>query len=312
MGIDATMYVKTREPVTREQLVPISYHLLQQWREHLYAGPTRWHGPFTTQAIQALRFVEDDPFAREEGFDAVEELMYDIPVSHRDKVATWIRVALHGRLYDEAYREGEALAYVAIAAWLESAIPGAVVFYGGDDGGGLEVLDRERRCELLTDYLENAPSEEGTGPACTLCTYPMHRVGSGENNEGQADARLGEFQCLGCLAVVALPGDLVHAPEPGAFRERLLQVVPWAAVECPELIGIITDAAPAVMHLWEDVTKQDMLHLLQSPVDGVRLAAQTLSQFARELSTSSGPAAVAPGREQSVSLTSRPNESDLQ
>jgi len=78
-----------------------------------------------------------------------------------------------------------------------------------------------------------------------------------------------------------LPADVTHAPEAGAFRERLLQVVPWAATQCRDLITAIADAAPTAAALWKDVEREDMVRLLQSPLDEVRVAARTLSQFLR-------------------------------
>src|SRR5690606_5947467 len=121
---------------------------------------------------------------------------------------------------------------------------------------------------------------------CTLCTFPMHSIELADHDDLRADSHLGEFECLGCRAILKLPVDVTHAPEAGAFRERLQQVVPWAATRCPDLITAIADAAPTAAALWPEVERGDMVRLLQSPLNDVRVAAVTLSQFLRSEGTS--------------------------
>lgn len=286
VGIDALMYASTTVPIGRQDLCTISYHLMVRWHHALYAGPRRFiQGVEVSGAVPALRLVADDPVAKEQGFDPVKNLMHIIPDGYRDPGLTWMRVALSGHFYAEDYCEvGDPMDSVAIAAWLESVLPGDVeVFYGGDDGHELEGFDAARRYELAHHYWEQqVPFTEGA-VVCSLCEYPMDEVRLKPGVSPPDHARWGAVRCAGCRDVVRLPGSLTEARSASEFRSRLQQVIPWIAgreERGRQLLDVLIREIPR--DRWQEVQSGDLIPLLQSPEIGIRTSAARLASLLPE------------------------------
>lgn len=277
---NAAMYVMARDQVAPEQLVPIAYHMLRQWREHLCVRQTHqlWGSLPRIEDIPVLDFVRDrSPASGPEG-DPITELMELMPGGYRDPEAVWIRVSMDGLVYNEHYRHGDGSAHVAIAEWLECALPGATIFYGWKGADELELFDRARRQELLADFIQANEREKGTGPDCRLCRFPMHDFHEGEERdeeeERHPERRFGTYYCEGCGALLSLPGAVTN-PDPEGFRDTIVDVLPWAVLHHPELLDVIFETP---LYYWSNVSKDDFARWLSHPRHEVRQAAIRLKK----------------------------------
>lgn len=119
-----------------------------------------------------------------------------------------LKVHLFGRYYGPGYERGDILKYCAVAEWIETNLPGAELWYGGDSGDDLVRFDEPYRRELRAhlygpkgrayfQYGGDVPglrrAEYGTPPACSLCpgkVYCGSRCGFGSD--------YASFNCPGC------------------------------------------------------------------------------------------------------------------
>jgi len=111
-----------------------------------------------------------------------------------------LEVFLSGRYYGEGYERGDVFRYIAIAEFMEHALPGCSVYYGGDSSGVVAELFGATEREQLKQYaFENGhdpytraftKSDWTTTPVCKLCKIPMRQYGFGKD--------YATFSCAGC------------------------------------------------------------------------------------------------------------------
>jgi len=171
MGVDAVMYVTTKQELTEDDVLNYAYDL----SEAFGAAPffiVRPDNEFNQEPHHCLTLVARSP----------EDYEYYIP----DAVSI-IQVHLRSRYYGNGYERGDAPTILAVAAWLESRIPGATIWYGGDYSGVDETPFNETERQKLWEYFcqvghkfYTGVSEDDAGLTCDLCKKPLVRYGWGE------------------------------------------------------------------------------------------------------------------------------------
>lgn len=187
MGIDAEMFVRTKEAVTDEQVL--------QWAIDLH------------EAFGEFVFVihRDAPYAfggDRHCLEIVDAYYQDGPQEDPADGETFIRAHLYTRYYGKNYERGDLPRIIAVARWLEDRIPGAEVWYGGDSSGvPAEPFGQEERDALWAHFVKVghrpythagfiANRGDIAAPTCGLCKIPMRCYGIGKN--------YGAFICDGC------------------------------------------------------------------------------------------------------------------
>jgi hypothetical protein len=191
MGIDAEMFVKTTIQFTDDEVLDLAYDLASSFGENRF-------------------FIKrpGDVFGDESRhcLEIIEEYYQDGPTLKPANGETFIRVYLWGRYYGEGYERGDLPLYINVAEWLESRIPNAEVFYGGDSSGVCAMpFNNEARMKLWKYFCQvnHAPyyfdkNDDGTKrPVCDLCKKPLHRYGWGRG--------FAAFSCSGCSLDIETP-----------------------------------------------------------------------------------------------------------
>jgi len=184
MGIDAEMFVRTREPITDEQIKQWNYQL------GLIFGHDKFWIWSAVDTIGDRRAVQRVDIYEQDGPDIIPE-----------DGETFLQLSPATRYYGEGYERGDLAFLITLAEWCETVIPGAEVWYGGDSSGvEAKPFDMARR-RALFEYL---CSEHGHGyftrgwlsaheygrPHCDFCDVPMTRFGAGGN--------FASYICHGC------------------------------------------------------------------------------------------------------------------
>lgn len=181
MGIDARMLVRTKTPVTDEQIRRWAYELGESFghENFLLWGPSE-SDPEGRRALRRIEVAEEEHLFPEPG-------------------ETLLQVSLRGRYYGAGYERGDLPLYLQLAEWLEYKIPGASVWYGGDHGE-LEFFGRANRERLFRHFVEvghrpymGRPSiGDGDVRVCAFCEVPMTQLGSGSFGLYES------HHCFGC------------------------------------------------------------------------------------------------------------------
>lgn len=132
MGIDAQMFVRTMQPLTKEAVSVLCVQLLEEF-DALHFWIRDGGGPLELRLV----FLQDGPPIRPKPGE------------------TFVEVHLVCRYFGLGYPRGPMPLIAAVAEWLEKNIPGGEVWYGGDSSGALaEPLTKELREELLAYHAE--------------------------------------------------------------------------------------------------------------------------------------------------------------
>ena len=196
MGIDAEMFVRTREPITDEQVCQWSWELASAFGERKFWiwGRDKTAGFSSVRhALHRVESVDEDSQVGE---------LYPSPGE------MFLRTHPATRFYGKGYERGDLPFLLALADWLRMKVPGGEVWYGGDSSGvRFRSLDTAYRDELWSHfvavghqpYVGGFGRRLGTGvlgaPVCDFCGgVPMTQYGFGglPGNEWRA------FHCSGC------------------------------------------------------------------------------------------------------------------
>lgn len=184
MGIDAEMFVRTKEQVTKEQVLNWAYEIGSAFGSKRFFGirPDQgWGDPRHHLVI-------------------IDEYHQDGPSIFPDEGETFIRVYLWTQYYGPEYERGDLPLIINVARWLEEKIPSAEVWYGGDSSGVLAkpfgVAEREGLWKHFiavghapySDYFDRTDGVKA--PICDMCDKALRCNGWGQN------WRL--FYCSGC------------------------------------------------------------------------------------------------------------------
>lgn len=177
MGIDAVMYAKTKETVTPDDILDWSRRLCAAFgHEHFMLNHPRNPSPFSG-IRHALSIVPE----REEDWRDVG----------REPGETVIEVHWYTRFYGPHYERGNFMLIYCVGQWLETTIPGASVFYGGDCADVMAPFGPTERAELWQhfcsrhnrDYFNSSFGISGQFPPpirnCEHCKIPLDGYGSG-------------------------------------------------------------------------------------------------------------------------------------
>lgn len=185
MGIDAEMFVRTKEPITKETVLDLAWQLGSSF--YCYNFWIEKDGDHIHHILEIVDFYDQDG-----------------PDIHPEPGETFIKVYLTGRYYGEGYERGNLPLYIAIAEWLEHKIPGGEVWYGGDSSGVIaRPFDKKYRESLFRHFIENGhrpytgsfsslTSNSKYACFCHFCQKPMLQLGFGPNYS--------KFHCYGCDA----------------------------------------------------------------------------------------------------------------
>ncbi len=185
MGVNARMQVKLRSPLSGDALRKISARLCR--------------------VIGSEKFFQ----SRKEGGGALAR--YKEYGETGLGAPLLLEVALWGRYYGPGYERGDWMSIISIAEWLEQAIEGAEILYGGDGGEELKPFCAAERAKLKAhafgresrDYFENRSSSISRSDKmklpesllCELCVpeeYVPQQFGFGGNYAMYSCAVCGE------------------------------------------------------------------------------------------------------------------------
>jgi len=185
MGIDARMFVRTSKPVTDEEIRDLAYRLVEG------IGPKHFfldrEGRYGVPRHALSRLTEFDQ---------------DGPTLYPGRGETFIGVHLAGRYYGPGYERGDLPVILVVATWLEAAVPGAEMWYGGDSSGATAApFGPTERAALFEHFVHvgHRPYDQGFGlfcgdgsppPICEFCARPMFDFGGGGGRTF--------FSCGGC------------------------------------------------------------------------------------------------------------------
>lgn len=177
MGVDAEMFVRTRETVTDDQLRRWAFELKEGFGDVIWRKST---GSYVSHGLErVVEYEQDGPTIK--------------PLAGE----TFIRVNLFCRYYGPGYERGPATDLIAVGQWLEGKIPGAEVWYGGDSSGRVaSVFDKSAREALWQHFLEfgHRPYHQFFGHGkeliCDFCKEPAIEHMWGRGKVG--------FSCHGC------------------------------------------------------------------------------------------------------------------
>ena len=207
MGIDAEMFVKTKQEYTSEQVRHMAHNLAEAFG----------HGRFTI--IRPERGYSWLPNGQH-CLELVTEYEQDGPPISPENGEQFIRVHMGTRYYGEGYERGDLPFITGVARWLEARIPDAEVWYGGDSSGvcasHFDKAYREKLWDLFCKtghepYQHYFASGRATRPDCDFCLKPMVEFGWGPGE-------IVRFRCAGCghVLITADGGETFQVPEPEA------------------------------------------------------------------------------------------------
>ena len=178
MGVDAEMVVVSPTTMTDRELLRLSYETVAAFgHERFFVSRGDYgeaHHALTPGTEYTLR-----PIASGFAF----------------------RTHLWSSYYGPGYERGDLPFLLALRRWFEAKIPGCAVYYGGDTGETLDLLDDAAERDLWAHfvahqhfpYIKHDRLMGGDGiptPDCWLCDEPMLRNGFGSSYGG--------FWCPGC------------------------------------------------------------------------------------------------------------------
>ncbi len=185
MGIDAEMFVRTKQVVSDRDVERWAYRLGEAFgHERFFLMERDWEGKPRHAINKCTVYEQDGPnIVPEDG-------------------ETFLTLSLHSRYYGEGYERGDLPFLIMLAEWLERNIPGGEVWYGGDSSGVLaKRFGKAEREYLFTHFadvggqpyslrLSVAMRDEQQPPRCEFCSEPMIRRGFGPN--------FASYTCDGC------------------------------------------------------------------------------------------------------------------
>jgi len=179
MGIDAEMFIRTKETISDESLIE------RAWRMCATFGWDKfWVNP--DNGRRALMFVD--------------QWEQDGPTLQPSNGETFIKVSLCTRYWGPGYERGNLSLLITLAEWWERVFPSSEVWYGGDSSGVCAAhFDKDMRSQ----FLDHAASKDGfayrlgfdlNGERPQVCAFcgnaPMSTCRWGKGGTGSV--------CLGC------------------------------------------------------------------------------------------------------------------
>jgi hypothetical protein len=190
MGIDAEMFVRTKEKITPQEVLAIARRLAEAfWRDEFFIKHPRSEYLFGDKPRHCLSIVKK---IEQDGPDILPE-----------EGETFVKVHLTGRYYGVGYERGDLPKLLTIAGWLEANVPGGSVWYGGDSSGVVHKPFGKAQRDKLFKHFCAVGHEPYAGaswcdpnefplpiPKCELCKTPFVRYGAGRT--------YGAYSCHGC------------------------------------------------------------------------------------------------------------------
>lgn len=189
MGVDAEMFVRTRQPLMPEQVKLLAWEMGEAFGADRFWIFKEFDPPCRALAIVDIYEQDGDDIVPEDG-------------------EQFIRVYPSTRYYGKGYERGDLPFLIMLAEWLERRIPSGQVWYGGDSSGiCAERFDVSARTALLDHFArvghfpysgdprtgsdQSRIHDDGLRRICNFCEMPMRRYGWGGSTYGA-------FYCVGC------------------------------------------------------------------------------------------------------------------
>lgn len=184
MGVDAQMFVKTRNPLSEKEVRRLAVDLCEAFGADKFAIGEDWP-------------IYDDSYDKQVGkgrhsLQIIKKYNQDGPTLKPKKGEQFIEVHMWTRYYGPGYERGDLPFIIAVAEWLEIRIPGCEVWYGGDSSGiNAELFDKAARSALFEHFVKGGHRAyrgyfgqgRGTQPLCGFCDYAMNNYGGGPGVE---------------------------------------------------------------------------------------------------------------------------------
>lgn len=157
MGVDIEMIAKVPRKLTEEEVKRVAV------RMQIAFGPS-----------DSILWVDR---GRHHSLSLLEPTNYKVTDSKLpDDGSSYVGLNSLGRYYGPGYTRGNLVGILAVARYLRTAFDGAEIYYGGDTGGGLQLLDDKHEAELWSlfasdksrDYYDHSRGDETTR-VCDFC-----------------------------------------------------------------------------------------------------------------------------------------------
>lgn len=187
MGVDAQMLVRTYQSFTPAEVRALAVDLCEAFGPERFWIFKDWDNEDGTTGRHALHLTAK---YEQDGDDITP-----------DSGETFIEVEPATRYYGAGYERGDLPFLIAVAQWLESRIPDARIFYGGDSSGACaEVWDAEARAVAFAHFCKvgHKPycggwdmfAARGHVLRCGFCAVDMIATGGGPDRSF--------YYCPGC------------------------------------------------------------------------------------------------------------------
>jgi hypothetical protein len=190
MGIDAEMFVRTKNKRTPQEVRKLAYKLAAAFGHESFWIWRPGESSFNEEGRHCLEIVE---VYEQDGDDIVPE-----------PGEQFIRCYPGTRYFGEGYQRGNIRLLCDIAEWLEGNL-GGEVWYGGDSSGVCaEKFDQEARQKHKRLFFESGKTwllgfsnalGDTPRPTCDFCTVPMTQTTFAGRGNPKAN---NVFTCLGC------------------------------------------------------------------------------------------------------------------
>lgn len=202
MGIDAEMFVRTREALTPRDLRNLSVDAVEAFgTKPFFLMP---EADLTGDGDENEWWEPGDPPGRHV-LRRIRWWVQDGADIHPEPGEQFIKVSLFSRYYGEGYERGPIHDHIAIARWLEHRIPGGAVWYGGDSSGicaePFGPAERERVWAHFCTvghrpyYRSWDPNDGADAPVCGFCGPRLVANGGGRD--------VTFYYCRGCDVLCA-------------------------------------------------------------------------------------------------------------
>ena len=188
MGIDAEMFIKTRQKLSNKSVRSLSVDLCEAFGSDKFFLQRKED----KHALSISSSINQDS--------------NEVPEIIPNNGETFIEISLWTRYYGDNYERGDVCLILNVANWFKNRLPDCEVWYGGDSSGvEFEQLTEEKINEIWNHFclVGHKPYERGFGddnsslnndgcsnPKCDFCNVKMLRYGWGPNYAA--------YRCYGC------------------------------------------------------------------------------------------------------------------
>jgi len=209
MGVDAVVYLVVPERAfmsnAADEVLSLSCDMVEAFGADYFSiyrpGAQSWH-PKGQHALEIM----PPPSA--------DDWRYPVPARPNDLI---LELNIHTRYYGEdGYERGDLPFILAVTQYLQDRLPAAKIYYDGDSGDELRLLDEPRRKRLWQHFVEvgHKPyngffGADKKNTTCEFCKRPRNNYGGGHGREFES--------CDSCGSHVITQGGMILIESKDAF-----------------------------------------------------------------------------------------------